>query len=671
MAVCRPPCKIPNHRRPPASLRWIACLAAAAATLQGGTLRYSFREYGPGQGLANVATGAIVQDTRHYIWVGTQSGLYRYDGTSFRQIGELGVLASLDIAALAAGPNGEVWIGSSRSISIARGEQIETIDVGQDFPITYNGSFSLDRQGRLYAASSVGLVRVDGSSPGHPSIQWISQAPSFGVHVDAAGIVWFGCATDLCRYDGRQVEQVGASAGLPRDNWDSMISDLAGDLWVRSVRRLYVLRHGAGKAERQDQDLPFSTPTASTLGILPHGELAVPTDDGLMIIHDGKRQMIGRESGLAGEAVAATLVDHENSVWLAVRGAGVQRWLGYRKWEAWTRTGGLPNDTIWAVRRDSTGGLWVGSSGGVSLLKAGASDWITIGPKQGFPGSRVRAIAASREGGVWVGASPGRLVRLSADGRILASYGEESGISDPLIQGIVEEPGGTVWVASAGGLFRGVRTATWRFEKMKPPGERSGHKYYQGVLDELGRFWTPSYQGLLGWDHGAWRLITKADGLRDNHLLAVAYGKGCWWVGYAEPLGVSRVCESGGKLRIDHFDASNGMKSQKVYSLGVDRSDRLWVGADAGVDLYDQGVWSHFGQATGLIWEDCDTNGILADSDGSVWIGTSRGLAHHIESPHPRKPIRLQPILTKVLLGGGGVPGIPPGRPTFPTGMVR
>jgi len=39
-------------------------------------------------------------------------------------------------------------------------------------------------------------------------------------------------------------------------------------------------------------------------------------------------------------------------------------------------------------------------------------------------------------------------------------------------------------------------------------------------------------------------------------------------------------------------------------------------------------TWRHYGQQDGMIWDDCDSDGFYGDSDGSVWIGTSRGLAH-------------------------------------------
>ncbi len=45
------------------------------------------------------------------------------------------------------------------------------------------------------------------------------------------------------------------------------------------------------------------------------------------------------------------------------------------------------------------------------------------------------------------------------------------------------------------------------------------------------------------------------------------------------------------------------------------------------MDVFDHVRWRHFGRSDGLIWDDCNTNAFMAGEDGSIWIGTSRGLS--------------------------------------------
>jgi signal transduction histidine kinase/CheY-like chemotaxis protein len=63
-----------------------------------------------------------------------------------------------------------------------------------------------------------------------------------------------------------------------------------------------------------------------------------------------------------------------------------------------------------------------------------------------------------------------------------------------------------------------------------------------------------------------------------------------------------------------------------IYALGAN-GGLVWAGTDSGVLLFQGQHWQRYTRMDGLIWEDCDTNGILAEA-GGVWIGTSHGLSH-------------------------------------------
>src|SRR6266852_2887814 len=45
--------------------------------------RYSFKHYARAQGLGNLSTLCLLQDSIGYLWIGTQHGLFRYDGARF------------------------------------------------------------------------------------------------------------------------------------------------------------------------------------------------------------------------------------------------------------------------------------------------------------------------------------------------------------------------------------------------------------------------------------------------------------------------------------------------------------------------------------------------------------------------------------------------------------
>src|ERR1035438_7738566 len=83
------------------------CLAT-----RGSAQRYSFKNYGPDYGLVNLAVNSLAQDSAGYLGVETQARRCRYGGYRFYRVGRLGDLPSLDVRALAAAPDGSVWVGT-------------------------------------------------------------------------------------------------------------------------------------------------------------------------------------------------------------------------------------------------------------------------------------------------------------------------------------------------------------------------------------------------------------------------------------------------------------------------------------------------------------------------------------------------------------------------------
>src|SRR5690349_10036491 len=95
-----------------ARLRWFGETLAVALALTGtvAAQEYSFRFYGPTEGLQNAVVLSLAQDLTGYIWVGTEGGLYRYDGTRFRLMGAAeGLPCSTEAHSLFVASDGAVW----------------------------------------------------------------------------------------------------------------------------------------------------------------------------------------------------------------------------------------------------------------------------------------------------------------------------------------------------------------------------------------------------------------------------------------------------------------------------------------------------------------------------------------------------------------------------------
>ena len=87
--------------------RWLLAIAICLAfSPEGRGERYSFKHYY--EGLSNLNVLCLLQDQAGYIWVGTQGGLFRYDGVAFQEFDQADGITSMEIHDLGLDSSGRV-----------------------------------------------------------------------------------------------------------------------------------------------------------------------------------------------------------------------------------------------------------------------------------------------------------------------------------------------------------------------------------------------------------------------------------------------------------------------------------------------------------------------------------------------------------------------------------
>jgi len=598
--------------------------------------RYSFKLYSGSQGLGNLATLCMLQDSTGYLWIGTQHGLYRYDGAHFLSFEMRDGLPSARIESLYETADHMLWVGTSAGLARRLGSKFQYIDVGRPIEIVGRSAIASDQAGRILVSSSAGLlIGTPSGSSYHfapaPQIPGDDQAVH-GIHVSPEGVVWFGCGGQICRLDSTSVTALGQEHGIPPDRWDALITDKEGTLWIRSSTRLLRRLTAASRFEPADATIPENSDFAA-LSLGHNGELFIPTDFGITMRAGGKWRFVGKAQGLPADPTSGVLVDQEGSIWIGLLGFGVARWLGYQQWESWNAADGLTNDTIWAIRRDANRDLWVGTDLGLNRLHIGAEgkpNWRAWTERDGINGNKVRCVLEDQGGIIWTGSSPGGVSRLDPNTGAVTTYGARDGITNDRITKLKLDSQGGLWVGTRGGVFHGVAQGRrMHFQRVELPLSTPNEIFFDAMVDRQGRWWFCGSRGLALLEKGHWRRFTTKDGLPTNYLGYITQAKDdAIWIGYREPYGVSRVTLEGGRLAVRTFTEKDGLGSDKALFVGADVAGRIWFGSDRGVDSYNGVRWRHYDQQDGLIWDDCDAASFLADPDGSVWIGTSGGLSH-------------------------------------------
>jgi signal transduction histidine kinase/ligand-binding sensor domain-containing protein len=636
--------------------------------------RSAFKYYSHDEGLLNLDVHSLIQDRTGYVWVATLDGVFRYDGAVFTGFYTTDGLPSNRVESLHQSSDGTIWVGTRDGLARFDGERFRAVTLPEHMSFLSQTSIASDDHGHLYFGTSRGLWLTEDGPSRHPvrlypRLSSAASAEVYGVHVDPAGVVWFGCGMDLCKYDHNRVSVSGKAYGVPKDIWNAILTDHAGNLWIRSSTRLLTRSQGGAQFGPVE-----NIPAASNLGSLylqHNGALLVPSGEGLMRQVRSGWERIGVERGLLVSMVACILEDREGSIWIGLDGSGLARWLGTNQWESWTPAEGLAGSAK-TIFRSSQDTLWVGTSVALQQFTRDDRPGRSWGAHDGLSGSPVRAIVEAPDHAIWFGTSPGKIYRLDPGTGTVRSYGPESGFDGVGVWGLCWDADHQLWVTTKGPAFRGlVHGASARFERVRVSQGVEAERLNRCAADGTGNLWFTSNQGLLRFKNGKWKRFTEADGLRSNALDDVLpAADGTLWIMYDETAGLTHAIVRGDSIQVEHLTKQNGLHSDNVSALAFDTHGRLWFSTDDGVDVKDGRTFPHYSTAQGLLWNDCSNHGVFGDRDGTLWIGSNLGLSHFHPDAEPKSVGATPAVVSWVKLGDSLIrpessPAVPYQRRSF------
>ncbi|MGA2534391.1 MAG: diguanylate cyclase [Terracidiphilus sp.] len=605
--------------------------------------RQIFHQYGSSDGLTNLNVRCLLQDRTGYLWVGTDNGLFRYDGGKFRAFGHSDGLSNTEVISLAESPAGALWVGTNDGVAVLSGEHFQPLEIGQQGATHHIG---FDSAGNVYLEHDSGIIRGVAGNSAPYRFQLVVTGAVSGLFVKGSEVL-FGKDGGFWRLNGNNAERFSGSFGLPKDRWASVAQDSLGNKWIRSRTHLYELPRGQTRFLDRSEGIPNAV--EATIYPDHHGRVFVPTVSGIVVLWGKTSALIDALHGLPADPSGPILIDREDLLWLGTDGGGLIRRLGHGEWLAWTEADGLLRNSVWAIQIDHSGNVWVGTNGGLSIFNKDGELWHSFTHRNGLASDRVLSIAQSPSGDFYVGNDVAGISQFSAAGVLLHTYKAESGYHAERVSSMAFDQQGRLWAVGVGGCFRSRNAAgsgRLSFEQMNIPGMPSHTFFRDVVVDGSGLIWIASSRGLAVFNGSQWRLIRAQDGLKSSDLGVVAQAQGAIWVAYRDALGMTRIQSPGNQLT--HFSMRDGLTSDQIYGIESDHKGQIWVSTDMGLDVLSGGRWKHYGSEDGLIWNDTDSLALNIDSADNVWIGTSGGLSKFAQ---PEFPVEEQPpplVLTSI-----------------------
>ncbi len=387
--------------------------ALALVCLQADAQHFTFREYGQAQGLHNLNVTSILQDRTGFLWVGTENGLYRYDGVHFSLVQTIEGIDDHDISAIHQDDLGRIWFstlhdifyedrGSFRRIT-ARGKiQTELHSVLTSFHGDPNRIFLLNNHS-LDVAESSDNGNTWQISPFFSS-QQLTRNPDLGVVAGALATpdrhLWIGCGSHLCDVYQGTIHVLGPAQGIPEDSWKPELIDRHGIVWARGLRHIAACT--ASNCALKDTNLGqmLSGARGRTLAEDSSGHILANLATGLARLENDSWRIIDAGNGLPPFPIGTILVDRQGSPWLALAGHGLVNWKGYDTWESYTTAEGLSDNQIWGIHQDSHG-TWVGTQTDLQFLPKGDQKFRRRPDANLHPLPAVQTLSEDIDGHLW------------------------------------------------------------------------------------------------------------------------------------------------------------------------------------------------------------------------------------------------------------------------------
>ncbi|MFT8421279.1 MAG: diguanylate cyclase [Gluconacetobacter sp.] len=348
------------------------------------------------------------------------------------------------------------------------------------------------------------------------------------------------------------------------------------------------------------------------------GRVLTQWDHGIMARRQGRWVRYYQPNPmLSDDIVSSILPARDGSLWLGFLSSGEAQVLGEDFMENWSTQDGLSNPTVWTFYRQPSGPLWIGTDNSLDFLE-NQSERI-IRQSAGY----TRYILQDPSGNLWSGGSD-RFVRL----RKKAGRGAESQIPLADIYTAEPSPDGSIWLVSWSSILTydphenspkivenfdnelnlvpkrdPTQDALWFFKK-----DMLVCLHPDGKEDRIGRIALSSDAIILDMFMNDERSLWAVS---EDALYHVVHDR----------TGIEKTV----MLPVSYFD------TRHLQAVWVDRRHWVWLGSSQGLRVYDGHRWVSVTDRDGLSSNDISQRGIYEDTDGTMWIATSRGLSHIVD----------------------------------------
>lgn len=566
----------------------------------GGISRYdghSFTNYTSSHGLVENRINNIMEDKAGILWVSTNSGVNKFNGTTFSNFGNF-----KDVKHILEDREGNFWFATWNGLYKYAGDSIIQFSESDGLTTKKVTVIDEDKNGTIWVGTDEGLfayndhlLQTNNSTEDISAgdVKRFTRIKSIDKNINSLCIdknnnVWCGTLDGYVKYDGVNTTNYPFASAYFRSAYE----DRLGNIWL-----------DGGKDGMSYYDV-HSNSIIKVFPNLVSGNTLTEDASGNIWFGTGATGVV-KYSGSAFKQISiasirSVLEDNNGDIWFAGYNA-VSRFNG----EYFTNYG--ISTGIWCLFKDKSGSIWMGSADGEGLLKLENNKLTFYSDYNGLINNSPQFITQDSKGNLWIGTEKGISI---FNGESFTNFTKKHGLAGDLVSVILEDKTGEFIIGTEGGLsfFDGKS-----FTNYSPGQTPQGNDIRSLVKDKYGNLWIGTYGGgLHRYDGRSFYTYTTEQGLPDNVATQVALTKEENIIigtnnGIALLTGFKHVSNakiSGNSSTNKYFPAQNNLSNEELKDYAP--------------------VWELYNPKTGYPVMDVNRgqHAIFEDSRGKLWIAS-------------------------------------------------
>ncbi|MEN8202050.1 MAG: two-component regulator propeller domain-containing protein [Bacteroidota bacterium] len=630
------------------------------------------------EGLSLSSVYYIYQDSKGFMWFGTEDGLNKYDGQTITVYGattdQHNILANKWVELIYEDKSGMIWIGSRGGLTKynpRRGVFTPFIHDPANPSSLSNDTITAieaDLRNELWVGTFQGLNRVDRFNneverimPEDSSLNGLTSRIT-GFSQDESGALWIATHEGLFSYDRKSGLFFNETAGKLIEENTPVYSMVNGNecLWLGIDGGMLRLDLSLLR-EHQFIPIEFENPGARISRILPDdlGQIWIQTLEGLYC-YKGAGQGIQKvlDAGASTHSLALNPIeplskDGDGYIWYGSFGDGVYKIdpldFAYKHFNHNPADPqSISENSVNCIFHDRSGSTWFGTFGaGISILNPRANRFTLFknNPfnQNSLVSSFIWTIYEATDSTLWFGTNAHGISCYNQHNGTFRHFNhnpfDPASLAHSSVRKVYQDSRGRIWIGTDGGgldLYNPDDQSFTHFRHDPQDSTSISHNSVRTIYeDRHGKIWVGTRNGLN---------LMEEDGVSFRHFLMDAGSENepphnfiysaiyqdredRLWVGTYGG-GLCMLDPEEGSCTSFHHDPDdpNTLSDNIVFSVHEDKLGRFWIGTNSGLNMFYPATNSfrRFGVGEDLANE--VIYGILPDDENRIWLSTNLGI---------------------------------------------